>query len=199
MQSSLFDTFVRSSVRPYTKFCSSIYILCIIKNHKDPFMASCYWSHRLVVHVQFLSFPDMCFSSRLENQDGRPGLWLAETIFDFSSSINMRPQRSLQSFFLFFRTDQTKMPPASDSLRHFRLLCNRWTEFTVIVRDTYHRRKKKFLKGGGLQPLMTIFVHHSARKGGGGGGAAIKMTKHDTFLVKKFRQGGGVQPPQLSP
>ena len=29
--------------------------------------------------------PSLCFSDRLEKQDGRPGLWLAETFLDFSS------------------------------------------------------------------------------------------------------------------
>ena len=30
------------------------------------------------------SLPSLCFSGRSEKQDGHPGLWLAETFFDFS-------------------------------------------------------------------------------------------------------------------
>ena len=84
--------------------------------------------------------PSMCFLGRSEKQDGRPGLWLAET---FSTS----PLKSLNRIqwnltgskistsstkFVFFRADRkNKMAPlASDWLRHFRLLLwNRWTEF----------------------------------------------------------------------
>ena len=84
--------------------------------------------------------PSLCFSGRLEKQDGRPGLWLAET-FPTSS---LKPLNGIQrnligsksstssTKFLFFQADRkNKMATlASDWLRHFRLLLwNRWTEF----------------------------------------------------------------------
>ena len=86
--------------------------------------------------------PILCFSSRSEIQDGRPGLWLAET---FSTS-PLKPlngiQRNLTGLFkqdlnvlyqvCVFRADRkNKMVAlASDWLRHFWLLLwNRWTEF----------------------------------------------------------------------
>ena len=84
--------------------------------------------------------PSLCFSGPSEKQDGRPGLWLAET---FSTS-PLKPligiQRNLtgskistsSTKFVFFRVDQkNKMAAlASDWLRHFRLLLwNRLTEF----------------------------------------------------------------------
>ena len=76
--------------------------------------------------------PSLCFSCRLEKQDGRPGLWLAET---FSTSPLKRLngiQRNLMGSkistsstkFVFFRADlKNKMAAlASDWLRHFWLL-----------------------------------------------------------------------------
>ena len=78
--------------------------------------------------------PSVCFSGWYEEQDGRPGLWLAET---FSTSLPI-PLNGIQqnltrskistsstcTNFVFFRADQkNKMAtPASDWLRHFRLL-----------------------------------------------------------------------------
>ena len=132
--------------------------------------------------------PSLCFSGRSEKQDGRPGLWLAETfstsplkplngiqrnltgikistpsikfvffgpigktrwppwhlicwdIFDFSSetvepnSTKFDRKQDLKAFYqvcVFRANRKNKMAaPASDWLRHFRLLCrNRWSEF----------------------------------------------------------------------
>ena len=132
--------------------------------------------------------PSLCFSGRSEKQDGRPGLWLAETfstsslkplnriqrnltgskiskpstkfvffgpigktrwpsqpligwdIFDFFSetaeqnSTKLDRKQDLNALYqvCVFRADwKNKMAaPASDWLRHFRLLLwNRWTEF----------------------------------------------------------------------
>ena len=84
--------------------------------------------------------PSLCFSGRSEKQDGRPGLWLAET---FSTSPlnplnriqrNFRGKQDLNVLYqvCVFRTDRkNKMAAlASDWLRHFRLLLwNHLTEF----------------------------------------------------------------------
>ena len=39
--------------------------------------------------------PSLCFADRSEKQDGRPGLWLAETFFDFSSETAERNSTKL--------------------------------------------------------------------------------------------------------
>ena len=84
--------------------------------------------------------PSLCFSGRLEKQDGRPGLWFAET---FSTSLlkrlngiqgNLTGSKILMSSmkFVFVRLiRKTRWAAlASDWLRHFRLhLRNHWTEF----------------------------------------------------------------------
>ena len=84
--------------------------------------------------------PSLCFSIQSEKQNGRPGLWLAET---FSTSplkplnwiqwnlIGSKTSTSSTKFVLFWPIGKTKWPPwPSDRLRHFRLLLwNRWTEF----------------------------------------------------------------------
>ena len=83
--------------------------------------------------------PSLCFSGRSEKQDGRPGLWLAET---FSTSPlktaewnSTKLDRKQDLNFLYqvcvFRADRkNKMAAlASDWLRHFWLLFwNRWME-----------------------------------------------------------------------
>ena len=94
--------------------------------------------------------PSLCFSSRSEKQDGRPGLWLAET---FSTS-PLKPLNWIQwnftgskistpsTKFVFFWADwKNKMAAlASDWLRHFRLLLrNRWTEFNKTWQEASTR------------------------------------------------------------
>ena len=95
--------------------------------------------------------PSLCFSGRSEKQDGRPGLWLAET---FSTS-PLKPLNRIQqnliggkistpsTKFVFFGpiTKTRWPPPASDWLRHFRLLCrNRWTEFKESWQEARSQR-----------------------------------------------------------
>ena len=75
--------------------------------------------------------PNLCFSGRSEKQDGRPGLWLAETFFDFSSETAERNSTTLdrkQDLNVLYqvcvcRADRiNKMAAvATDWLRHFRL------------------------------------------------------------------------------
>ena len=83
--------------------------------------------------------PSLCFSGRSEKQDGRPGLWLAET---FSTSL--KPLNRIQwnligskistpstKFVFFGPIRKTTWLPWPDWLRHFQLLLwNRWTEFS---------------------------------------------------------------------
>ena len=95
--------------------------------------------------------PSLCFSGRSEKQDGRPGLWLAET---FSTSplkllngIQRKLDRKQDLNVLYrvcvFRADRkNKMAAlASDWLRHFRLLLwNRWTEFNETGQEARSQR-----------------------------------------------------------
>ena len=81
--------------------------------------------------------PSMCFSGWSEKQDGRPGLWLAETFLTSPLKPLNGIQRNLtgskismsSTKFVFFQADRkNKMAAlASDWLRHSRLLLwNRW-------------------------------------------------------------------------
>ena len=73
--------------------------------------------------------PSLCFSGRSEKQDGRPGLWLAETLFTFPLKPLNGIQRNLtgskiskpSTKFVFSRADRkNKMAVlATDWLRHF--------------------------------------------------------------------------------
>ena len=83
--------------------------------------------------------PSLRFFGPIGKQDGRPGLWLAEDIFDFSSETAERNSvkhdrkqyhKVLCQVWVFRANWKNKMAAlASDWLRHFRLLWNRWTEF----------------------------------------------------------------------
>ena len=84
--------------------------------------------------------PFLCSSGRSEKQDGRPGLWFAENILDFSSGTaewnSTKHDRKQDLNVLYqacvFRADRKSKMAAmvSNWLRHFRLLLwNRWTEF----------------------------------------------------------------------
>ena len=98
--------------------------------------------------------PSLCFSIRSEKQDGRPGLWLAET---FSTS-PLKPLNGIQrnltgskismcsTKFVFFGPIGNKMAAlASDWLRHLRLLLwNQWTEFNEIDRISMSSTKFVF-------------------------------------------------------
>ena len=86
--------------------------------------------------------PSLCFSSRSEKQDGRPGLWLAETFSTSSlkpeqNSTKLDTKQDLNALFqvCVFRADRkNKMAAlASDWLRHFRLL--RWNPLNRIQRN----------------------------------------------------------------
>ena len=80
------------------------------------------------------------FLGRSEKQEGRPGLWLAETFFNiFSETADQKSTKLdrkqdlnvLYQVCVFWAVRKNKMAAlASDWLRHFRLLLwNRWTEF----------------------------------------------------------------------
>ena len=95
--------------------------------------------------------PSLCFSGRSEKQDGRPGLWLAETFL----TSPLKPLNGIQQHlsgskistsstkFGVFRVDRKKKMAAlaSDWLRHFRLLLlNRWTELNETWQEASSRR-----------------------------------------------------------
>ena len=95
--------------------------------------------------------PSLCFSGRLEKQDGRPGLLICWDIFDFSAetaqqnSTKLDRKQDLNVLYQFcvFRVDRkNKMAAlASDWLRHFRLLrWNRLTEFNETWQEARSQR-----------------------------------------------------------
>ena len=84
--------------------------------------------------------PSLYFSGRLKKQGGRPGLWLTETFFDFSSETAERNLTKLdrkQDLNVLYQVSVFPADPknkmttlASDWVRHFRLLLwNCGTEF----------------------------------------------------------------------
>ena len=95
--------------------------------------------------------PSLCFSGRSEKQDGRPGLWLAETFSTSPLKPLNRIQRNLTGskistsstkFVFFGPIGKNKMAVlAFDWLRHFRLLLwNRWTEFNETWQEARSQR-----------------------------------------------------------
>ena len=95
--------------------------------------------------------PSLCFSGRSEKQDGRPGLWLADTFSTSPLKPLNRIQRNLtgskistsSTKFVFFGPIGKKQMAAlaSDWLTHFRLLLwNRWTEFNEIWQEARSQR-----------------------------------------------------------
>ena len=105
--------------------------------------------------------PSLCFSGGSEKQDGRPGLWLAET---FSTS-PLKPLNGIQrnltenkistfftKFVFFGPIGKNKMAAlASDWLRHFLLLLwNRWTEFNETWQEARSQRPLPSLCFSGL-------------------------------------------------
>ena len=95
--------------------------------------------------------PSLCFSGRSEKQDGRPGLWLADTFSTSPLKPLNRIQRNLtgskistsSTKFVFFGPIGKKQMAAlaSDWLTHFRLLLrNRWTEFNETWQEARSQR-----------------------------------------------------------
>ena len=95
--------------------------------------------------------PSLCFSGQLEKQDGRPGLWLAET-FSTSplkplngNSTKLDREQDLNVLYqvCVFRADRkNKMAAlAFDWLRHFWLLLwNHWMEFNETSQEARSQR-----------------------------------------------------------
>ena len=93
----------------------------------------------------------LCFSGRSEKQDGRLGLWLADTFSTSPKTLN-RIQRNLTGCKIstsytklvgFFLTDQKNKIEAlaSNWRRHFQLhLWNGWTEFNETLQDARSQR-----------------------------------------------------------
>ena len=84
---------------------------------------------RLTTTPPPLPLPSLCFSCRSEVQDGRPGLWLAETFFDFFSPTaewiltklgRKQVLNALYKLCVFCADRKSKMAAlASDWLKHF--------------------------------------------------------------------------------
>ena len=132
--------------------------------------------------------PSLCFSGRSEKQDGRPGLWLAET---FSTSL--KPLNGMQrnltgskistssSKFVFFGPiGKNKMAAlASDWLRHFRLLfLNRWTE----LNETWQEARSQ-------HPLPSLCFSGRSEKQNGRPGLWLA----ETFSTSPLKPLNGIQ------
>ena len=102
------------------------------------------------------SLPSFCFSGRSETQDGRPGLWFAETFLTSSLKLLKGIQWNLtgsktptsSTKFVFFGDDRkNKMAAlASDWLRQFRLLLwNYWKEFNETWQEVRSQRPQPSL------------------------------------------------------
>ena len=156
----IFDFSSETAERNSTKFdrkqdLNALYQVCVFwanPKNKMAALASDWLRHfRLLLWNRWTEFnetwqearsqrplPSLCCQSK--KQDGRPGLWLAET---FSTSplklLNLIQQNLIGSkistpstkFVFFWADPKNKMAAlASDWLRYFRLLLwNRWTEF----------------------------------------------------------------------
>ena len=134
--------------------------------------------------------PSLCFSGRSEKQDGRPGLWLAET---FSTS-PLKPLNRIQQnligskiskpstkFVFLGRSEKQMAAPASDWLRHFRLLCrNRWTEFN-----------KSWQEGRSQRPLPSLCFSGRSEKQDGRPGLRLWLAK--TFSTSPLKPLNRIQ------
>ena len=169
----IFDFFSKSAERNSTKLdrkqdLNALYQVCVFRadrKNKMAALASDWLRHfRLLLWHRWIEYnetwqeersqrplPSLCFSRRSEKQDGRPGLWFAET---FSTS-PLKPLNGVQrnltgsaistpsTRFVLFRADRkNKMAAlASDWLRHFRLLFwNRWTEYNETWQEERSQR-----------------------------------------------------------
>ena len=131
----------------------------------------------------------LCFSGRSAEQDGRPGLWLAET---FSTSPlntlngiqrNIIRKQDLNVLYqvCVFRADRkNKMAAlASDWLRHFRLLLwNNWTEFDETLQE-----------GRSQHPLPSLCFSGRSEKQDGRPGLWLA----ETFTTSPLKPLNGIQ------
>ena len=180
--------------------------------------------------------PSLCFSGQSEKQDGRPGLWLAETfstsslkrlngiqrnltgskistsstkfvffgpigktkwsswpligwdIFDFfsetaernSTQLDRKQDLNVLYQFCVFRADRKdKMAAlASDWLRHFRHLWNRWTEFSETWQEARSQR-----------PLPSLCFSGWSEKQDGRPGLWLA----ETFFTSSLKPLNGIQ------
>ena len=131
----------------------------------------------------------LCFSGRSEKQDGHPGLWLAETFSTSPLKLLNGIQRNLtgskismsSTMFVFIRADRkNKMAaPASDWLRHFRLLLwNRWTEFNETWQEARSQR-----------PLQSLCFSGRSEKQDGHPGLWLA----ETFSTSPLKPLNGIQ------
>ena len=169
----IFDFSSETAERNSTKLdrkqnLNALYQVCVFRadlKNKMAALASDWLRHfRLLLWNQWREFnetwqearsqrplPSLCFSGRSEKQDGRPGLWLAET---FSTS-SLKPLNGIprnltgskistsSTRFVFFWADRKNKMAAlvSDWLRHFRfILWNRWTEFHETWQEASSQR-----------------------------------------------------------
>ena len=132
--------------------------------------------------------PSLCFSGRSEKQDGRPGLWLAETFrlllwnrwTEFNETWEeARSQRPLPSLCFSGQSENKMAALASDWLRHFRLLLwNGWTEFN-----------ETWLEARSQRPLPSLCFSGRSEKQDGRPGLWFA----ETFSTSPLKPLNGIQ------
>ena len=107
--------------------------------------------------------PSLCFSDRSEKQDGRPGLWLAET---FSTS-PLRPLNGIQRNL----TGSKISKPSTKFVFFGPIIKTRWPLWPLIGRDifdlsseTTERNSTKFNRKQDLKALYQVCVFRADRK-----------------------------------
>ena len=133
--------------------------------------------------------PSLCFSGRSEKQNGRPGVWLAET---FSTSplkplngihrnlIGSKISTPSTKFMFFGPIGKTRWPPwPLIWLRHFRLLLwNHWTEFKETCQEARSQR-----------PLPSLCFSGRSEKQNGRPGLWLA----ETFSTSPLKPLNGIQ------
>ena len=168
----IFDFSSETAERNSTKLdrkqdLNALYQVCVFRadrKNKMAALASDWLRHfRLLLRNRWTEFnetwqearsqrplPSLCFSGRSKKQDGRPGLWLAET---FSTS-PLKPLNGIQrnltgskistpstKFVFFGPIGKQDGRLASDWLRHFWLLLwNHWTKFNETWQEARSKR-----------------------------------------------------------
>ena len=181
----IFDFFSETAERNSTKLdrkqdLNSLYQVCVFRDdrkNKMAALASDWLRHfRLLLWNRYMEFngtwqearsqsplPSLCFSGRSEKQDGRPGLWLAET---FSTSF-LKPLNGIQQNL----TGSKISTPSTKFVFFGPIGKTRWPPWPLIGRDifdflseTAERNSTKLDRKQDLNALYQVCVFWADRK-----------------------------------
>ena len=184
---------------------NALYQVCVFRadrKNKMAALASDWLRHfRLLLWNRFTKFnktwqearsqsplPSLCFSGRSEKQDGRPGLWLAET---FSTS-PLKPPNGIQ-----WNLTGSKISTPSTKFVFFGPIGKtRWPPWPLIGRDifdfsseTAERNSTKLDRKQDLNALYQVCVFRADRKQDGRPGLWFA----ETFLTSPLKPLNGIQ------